>query len=163
MTDYKSYSLEQLENWIHDAICAGEASPHEIYSTIRKSVQEEYNIHRNLADRCFGLLELLSGHRPVNLSDDWKIDDVLKEKEYYEPSMPPWGHSDLEYMVHNTVNKWVLPVEIDAASGEYYLQLPDDLLNSLGWKEGDTLEYSDNKDGSFRVKKVSSQLNCDEY
>jgi hypothetical protein len=26
----------------------------------------------------------------------------MKEKEYYEPSMPPWGHSDLEYGVHNS-------------------------------------------------------------
>jgi hypothetical protein len=30
--------------------------------------------------------------------DAW--DAVNKEKEYYEPSMPPWGHSDLEYGVH---------------------------------------------------------------
>jgi hypothetical protein len=31
--------------------------------------------------------------------DAW--DAVNKEKEYYEPSMPPWGHSDLEYLVHH--------------------------------------------------------------
>ena len=28
--------------------------------------------------------------------DAWNA--VNKEKEYYEPSMPPWGHSDLEYL-----------------------------------------------------------------
>lgn len=33
--------------------------------------------------------------------DAW--DAVNKEKEYYEPSMPPWGHSDLEYMIKNNV------------------------------------------------------------
>lgn len=32
-------------------------------------------------------------------NDAW--DAVNKEKEYYEPSMPPWGHSDLEYLVHH--------------------------------------------------------------
>ena len=32
-------------------------------------------------------------------NDSW--DAVNKEKEYYEPSMPPWGHSDLEYLVHH--------------------------------------------------------------
>ena len=195
MTDYKSYSLEQLENWIHDAICAGEASPHEIYSTIRKAVKEEYDIHRNLADRCFGLLELLSGYRPVNLNDDWENHyypeevtwtkkDVLKEKEYYEPSMPPWGHSDIEGLISgfgndvitfnfdpagNNVsdliekpNKWVVPVEVDGASGEYYLTLPDDLLDSLGWKEGDNLEYLDNDDGTFKVRKITKPLRMDE-
>lgn len=31
--------------------------------------------------------------------DAW--DAVNKEKEYYEPSMPPWGHSDLEYMIRH--------------------------------------------------------------
>lgn len=159
MTDfnYKDYSLSQLENWIHDAISSGEASPHEIYSTIRKAVKEEYDIHKDLTDRCFGLLELLSGHRPVDFDD----------------YMPPWGHSDMEGLIgglgddvitfsidpvengmSDNVNKWVLPVEIDAASGEYYLQLPDDLLDTLKWKEGDILEYSDNGDGSFVVKKV---------
>lgn len=49
--------------------------------------------------------------------------------------------------------KWTLPVEVDGASGEYYLQLPDDLLDKLNWKEGDTLEYISNSDGSFIVKK----------
>jgi len=32
--------------------------------------------------------------------DAW--DAVNKEKEYYEPSMPPWGHSDLEYGLQYT-------------------------------------------------------------
>ena len=31
--------------------------------------------------------------------DAW--DAVNREKEYYEPSMPPWGHSDLEYLIHH--------------------------------------------------------------
>ncbi len=29
--DYKKYSLEQLENWIHNAVSCSEASPQEIY------------------------------------------------------------------------------------------------------------------------------------
>jgi len=29
------------------------------------------------------------------------LNAVLSEKEYYEPSMPPWGHSDLEYGLAN--------------------------------------------------------------
>jgi len=68
--DYKKYSLENLENWLHDALSCGETSPHEIYSTIRKVVQEEYNYHKEQSQKCFGLLELLSGHRPVNLECD---------------------------------------------------------------------------------------------
>ena len=68
--DYKNYSLEQLENWMYDAL--QEASPHEIYSTIRKVVQEQHDYYKENAQKCFGLLELLSGHRPVNFDDEVK-------------------------------------------------------------------------------------------
>ena len=153
MTDfnYKEYSLSKLSEWIHDCISSGEASPHEIYSTIRNAVREDYNIYKEREQNCLGLLELLSGHRPVNFDTyEWTKDNVLKEREYYESSMSP------------TPKKWILPVEIDAASGEYYLTLPDDLLDSIGWKEGDTLQYVDNKDGTFSVRKVTTPLKADE-
>jgi hypothetical protein len=65
--DYKKYSLENLENWLHDALSCGEASPHEIYSVIRKVVQDEYNYYKEQSQKCLGVLELLSGHRPVSL------------------------------------------------------------------------------------------------
>ena len=67
--DYKKYSLEQLENWVHDAI-NGDASPHEIYSTIRTVVKENLDHHKEYHQKCLGLYELLSGHRPVNFECD---------------------------------------------------------------------------------------------
>lgn len=163
--DYKKYSLENLENWLHDAISCGEASPHEIYSTIRKVVQEEYNIYKERAQNCLGLLELLSGHRPVDLDNnceknEWDVKEVLKEREYYEPSMPPWGHSDLEYVVHNSdkVVKWQLPVEVDGLTGECYINLPDDLLERAGLQEGDVVEWIDRNDGTFELRKVNGTV-----
>jgi bifunctional DNA-binding transcriptional regulator/antitoxin component of YhaV-PrlF toxin-antitoxin module len=33
------------------------------------------------------------------------------------------------------------------------LQIPDDMLEQLGWKEGDVLEWVDNQDGSFLLRK----------
>ena len=33
------------------------------------------------------------------------------------------------------------------------LNLPDDVMEDLGWKEGDELEWIDNNDGSFSLKK----------
>ena len=93
--DYKKYSLENLENWLHDALSCEEASPHEIYSVIRKVVQDQYNYHKEQSQKCLGLLELLSGHRPVKLecdkndpspecqgawSDFWEeVDDEVRE------------------------------------------------------------------------------------
>ena len=86
--DYKKYSLEKLQEWVHDALSTGEASPHEIYSAIREAVQEDYQYYKDHANRAYGLLELLSGHRPVK---DENVDDGMR----------PWGHSDLEYQIAN--------------------------------------------------------------
>ena len=36
---------------------------------------------------------------------------------------------------------------------EGMLTFPDEMLEVLGWKEGDVLEWIDNKDGSFTLKK----------
>jgi hypothetical protein len=48
---------------------------------------------------------------------------------------------------------WTLTVQEDPATGECILQFPEDLLAQAGWKEGDTLEWHDNKDGSWILKK----------
>jgi hypothetical protein len=37
--------------------------------------------------------------------------------------------------------------------GELFFDLPDDLLNSLGWAEGDDIKFVE-KDGGFLIKKV---------
>jgi hypothetical protein len=60
------------------------------------------------------------------------------------------------------VKRWVLPVEIDGGSGEYFLQLPDDLLDQVKWKENDTLSWENNKDGTFTLRKVTKPLEMDE-
>ena len=33
--DYKKYSLEKLEEWMHDVMSASEATPQEIYDVIK--------------------------------------------------------------------------------------------------------------------------------
>lgn len=163
MTDYKDYSLQKLEEWIHDALSCEEASPQEIYSTIKNAVQDDHNYHKKYSQRCFELLELLNGYRPVNLDDDWEKDSSSKETKQnpnnyiYDPA-----GNNVYNLVNESAKKWILPVEVDGASDEYYLQLPNDLLNTLGWKEGDTLEYTDNGDGSFTLKKESRTKPHDE-
>ena len=50
--------------------------------------------------------------------------------------------------------QWTIKVEeADDGSGDLVLPFPDDLLESAGWKEGDTLEWIDNKDGTWILKK----------
>jgi antitoxin component of MazEF toxin-antitoxin module len=167
MTDYKKYALGQVENFLYDAMST-DATPQEIYDVIKGVVQDNLEVYTKSADQARELLSLLNGHRPVDLSG-WE-----------EPSMPPWGHSDLEYGLQYTdkeldamcaaaeveqdmknigeflgkdkVTKWVLPVEEDG--DDCVITFPDDLLEAANLKEGDQIEWIDNGDGSCILKKV---------
>ena len=120
--DYKKYSLENLENWIEDAINSSEASPQEIFDVIKNVVTDNYYCYKNQTGRCYELLALLNGHHEFEI--DTSLDDVdaspkvcdkddkspecqqawndFWEENYYpeehkvEDIMPPWGHSDME-------------------------------------------------------------------
>lgn len=173
--DYKKYSLENLENWMHDALSCAEATPQEIYDVIKKVVEENYYIYKDHASRCYELLALLNGNGKGHLSCD--KDDPSPEckkswndfwEEHYYPEevkdngMRPWGHSDMEYLAANSkkdkVTKWQLPVEVDGLSGECYVNFPDDLLEAANLKENDMVEWFNNGDGSYMLKKCKKGL-----
>jgi hypothetical protein len=52
---------------------------------------------------------------------------------------------------------WTLNVEEDPVNGDAILTFPPDLLEETGWKEGDTLTWIDNKDGSWSLTKVKEE------
>jgi len=215
MTDfnYKKYSLENLENWMNDAISCGDATPQEIYDVIVDVVKESYYHHKDQASRANELLGLLNGN------GGWTYEEVMKERQYYEQSnmteqelsqykVPlscdkddpspeckgAWDdfwedvdekHSreynlrEAEYYNKTSelddeieeikkeggfewtpesnkdkVKKWLLPVEIDEPTGEYIVSFPDDMLEAANLKEGDQVEWVDQGDGSYLLKKV---------
>lgn len=183
--DYKKYSLEKLETWVEDALNSAEASPQEIYDCIRKVVEENYHCYKNSTSRCYELLALLNGNGKGHIQayDDFvesktklecdkddpspecqKAWNSFWEENYYpeevkDDGMRPWGHSDLEYHVANKkdkVKKWILPVEVDGPSAEYFVTFPDDLLEAANLKEGDQIKWVDQGDGSYLLKKVSN-------
>jgi bifunctional DNA-binding transcriptional regulator/antitoxin component of YhaV-PrlF toxin-antitoxin module len=49
------------------------------------------------------------------------------------------------------------------ADGELFFNIPDDVLERLGWEEGDGIEFEDQGDGFFlrRVKYDSVELDFD--
>ena len=53
----------------------------------------------------------------------------------------------------NKSNSWTLTVEEDPETGDAMLSFPPELLETAGWNEGDTLIWSDNKDGSWSLSK----------
>lgn len=41
--------------------------------------------------------------------------------------------------------------------GEAYIEFPQETMTGLGWKEGDTVIWTDNKDGSFMLTKKETE------
>jgi hypothetical protein len=169
MTNYKKYALGQVENFLYDAMSA-EATPQEIYDTIRDAVQDNLNVYTKSADQARKLLSLLNGHRPVDFGG-WEIELQYTDKEIEEMCAAAELEQDLrnvggflkqdrdsnfpgENTVKDKVEKWVLPVEADGPSGEYFITFPDDLLEAANLKEGDQIEWIDQGDGSYLLKKV---------
>ena len=198
MSEYKKYSLENLENWMHDAMSCTEASPQEIYDVIKGVVEENYYLYKNQTSQAYELLALLNGNGKGHISEEHseyyydfdrnkpvkktcdKDDPSLECKKSWtsfweEPSMPPWGHSDIEYGLQYTdeelnamcdaaekqdkVKNWVLPVEeckdADTDETEYFVSFPDDLLKASDLKAGDEIEWVEQKDGSYLLRKVN--------
>jgi hypothetical protein len=159
MTDHKKYALGQVENFLYDAMSA-EATPQEIYDTIRGAVQDNLNVYTKSADQARELLNLLNGHRPINFDighdhifDHKKGSDIYHDQMidagYVKSADGLWVHPVLNSSTKkDKVKKWILPVDDD-----YNITFPEDLLEQTGWKEGDTLQWIDQGDGSFKIIK----------
>jgi len=46
---------------------------------------------------------------------------------------------------------WTVTLEEDPDTGEVILPLPNDMLSQLGWTEGATIYWIDNKTGTFTL------------
>jgi hypothetical protein len=51
------------------------------------------------------------------------------------------------------MSRHIVEVQEDTETGDLILPLSDEMLNEVGWKEGDTLEWIDRKNGSWELKK----------
>ena len=87
---YKKYSLEQLDNWVHDALNCEDLTPQDIYETIVICVDESVEYHKKYLTKSIELLSLLKGHRPINFdttqndwNDFWEENDCLEEHKQY--------------------------------------------------------------------------------
>ena len=140
MTDFnhKKHSLGQVENFLYDAMSSG-ATPQEIYDVIKGVVEDNYYTYKKSASEAYELLGLLNGNGEGHISD-WE-----------EPSQ--YTDEELDAMcdaaeAKDKVDKWILPVDDNGV-----LIFPEDFLEQTGWKEGNTLQWIDQGDGSFKMIK----------
>ena len=159
MTDYKKYSLKQLENFLYDAMGAAEATPQEIYDVIVGVVKDNYYTYKHQTSQASELLALLNGNGKGHLSCD--KDDTSDEcknawNDFWEQSYLS-GITDTpeeaEELRKDKVKKWVLPVEVSDDLEDFVVTFPDDLLEAANLKEGDQVEWHDQGDGSYLLKK----------
>ena len=106
--------------------------------------------------------------------DAWKETVTKVKQQEIDDCMPPWGHSDMEALRYtdkemdamcdnaakqDKVIKWQLPIEevkdSDTDETEYFITFPDDLLEAANLKAGDDVEWVDQGDGSFLLRKTT--------
>ena len=59
-------------------------------------------------------------------------------------------------------NRWTLDIKEDPETGDAILEFPPDLLESAGWKEGDSLTWTDLGNGSWSLTKKQSDVTIEE-
>ena len=154
------------------------ATAQEIYDVIKGVVEDNYVVYTKSADQAKELLDLLNGNqkhskeyydydrnRPVvktcdkdSTSEECKKswNDFWENPIYNDTELMPdlqYTDEELDAMcdkaeAKDKVKKWIIPVDDD-----YNITFPEDLLEQTGWKEGDTLQWIDQGDGSFKMIK----------
>ena len=145
MTDYKKYSLGQVENFLYDAMST-DATPQEIYDVIRGVVEDNYYTYKHQASNAYELLGLLNGNGKGHISD-YDDTELMPDLQYTDKELDSMCDA-VTSAKKDKVNKWIIPVDDD-----YNITFPEDLLEQTGWKEGDTLQWIDQGDGSFKMIK----------
>jgi hypothetical protein len=189
--DYRKYSLSKLEDWVCDAISTADATPQEVYDTIVSAITEYHDHHKKGFEYTTELLGLLNNNKKWDeweetyypeeykgstvSSSQYETKNGVNYNQYVKAKIEAnsawndgWTREYFQTIVDkyegkkDKVVKWRLPVEEDESSGEYFITFPDDLLEAADLKEGDTVEWVDNLNGSFTLKKVEKQMTHDE-
>jgi bifunctional DNA-binding transcriptional regulator/antitoxin component of YhaV-PrlF toxin-antitoxin module len=88
-----------------------------------------------------------------SMCDKAEVEEKVRMLTHQESIDAGWSLSDegiwMSPPKKDKVKKWIIPVDDD-----YNITFPEDLLEQTGWKEGDTLQWIDQGDGSYIMKKV---------
>ena len=131
---YKKYSLEQLDNWVHDALRCEDLTPQDIYDTILKCVDDSVEYHKEHLNRSIELLSLLKGQRSVDF-DYTELDEKFPsatqkdwndfwEETYYPEEHKQYTEEEMDAMCEraSTENDKEKCREYNLREAEYYNQ-----------------------------------------
>ena len=126
---YKKYSLEQLDNWVHDALNCEDLTPQDIYDTILKCVDDSVEYHKKYLTKSIELLSLLKGQRSVDF-DYTELDEKFPsatqkdwndfwEETYYPEEHKQYTEEEMNAMCDAAENKEKCR-EYNLREAEYY-------------------------------------------
>jgi len=148
---YKKYSLEQLDNWVHDALSCEDLTPQDIYNTIVKCVDESVEYHKKYLTKSIDLLSLLKGHRNVDFGDEGNITlggtsdwNDFWEENYYPEEHKQYTEEELNAMCDAAEEKEKCR-EYNLREAEYY--------NKRAQLDIDTQEVSRNDPTRLKYEK----------
>jgi len=176
---YKKYSLEQLDNWVHDALNCEDLTPQDIYGTIVKCVDDSVEYHKEQLTKGIELLSLLKGHREVDFGDGndepWEYDAAggkfptatnkdwvdFWEENYYPEEHKQYTEEEMDAMCERaaTENDKEKCREYNLREAEYYDKRAK-LDASYAQMIADGYQMTD--DG-FWIKETKDDLNHSKY
>jgi hypothetical protein len=116
---YKKYSLEQLDNWVNDALNCEDLTPQDIYDTVVKCVDESVEYHKKYLTKSIELLSLLKGHRSVDFEVTDKDWENFWEEDYYPEESHQYTEEELNAMCDAAEEKEKCR-EYNLREAEYY-------------------------------------------
>ena len=165
MTDHKDHALKQVENFLYDAMSA-DATAQEIYDVIKGVAADNYNVYKNATQKAYELLGLLDGNGVGHITnyDDTELMPNLQYTDEEVDAMCVAAEEEEEliskgYFKENGSWKkpktWIVEVSMDGLTGDAFLPIPDEVMDLVEWNLYDELEWIDNKDGSWIIRKVT--------
>ena len=116
---YKNYSLQQLDNWVSDAMNCEDLTPQDIYDTIIKCVDDNLEYHKKNLTKSIELLSLLKGQRNIDLNTTDKDWVNFWEEDYYPKESHNYTEEEMNAMCDAATEKEKCR-EYNMREAEYY-------------------------------------------
>lgn len=82
-----------------------------------------------------------------------RLQGLVEKRQKTYANSERW-HNGLRLVVKEKMaNLKTLKVDADPQSGDLYLQFTDELMDEMGWTVGDILQWIDNEDGTWSLRK----------
>jgi len=105
-----------------------------------------------LQEMCGAALSVTDNEEDITTLCDKVSNILIGMKEYIKQSEASLA-DDIENHIKKQYEQGVF-IGYATVTDDYIIELPPEVIKILGWKEGDTLQWTDLNDGSYKLTKV---------